>query len=148
MGCGCSSSFSGKTKSKKASFVGKKKVDKAKLKNRFNSFMGKSTKVDMRKHNIPMEDFSAYNTIDLCGTGGDGKDTFNISTLSSFVTAGAGVKVAKHGNYGVSSSCGSSNVLEFLGIRFTNNEEKLIKAIEPNAEVHYTKTISEKTIVI
>lgn len=62
MGCGCSSSFSGKAKSKKASFVGKKKVDKAKLKNRFNSFMGKSTKVDMRKHNIPMEDFSAYNT--------------------------------------------------------------------------------------
>ena len=75
-------------------------------------------------------DFSAYNTIDLCGTGGDGKDTFNISTLSSFVTAGAGVKVAKHGNYGVSSSCGSSNVLEFLGIKFTNNEEQLKKAIE------------------
>ena len=75
-------------------------------------------------------DLSAFNTIDLCGTGGDGKDTFNISTLSSFVTAGAGVKVAKHGNYGVSSSCGSSNVLEFLGVKFTSDESKLQKTID------------------
>jgi len=75
-------------------------------------------------------DLSAYNTIDLCGTGGDGKDTFNISTLSSFVAAGSGVKVAKHGNYGVSSLCGSSNVLEYLGIEFTSEEDKLEKAID------------------
>ncbi len=75
-------------------------------------------------------DLSDFNTIDLCGTGGDGKDTFNISTLSSFVTAGAGVKVAKHGNYGVSSSCGSSNVLEFLGLKFTNDESVLKETID------------------
>ena len=75
-------------------------------------------------------DLSAYNPIDLCGTGGDGKDTFNISTLASFVTAGAGVKVTKHGNYGVSSKCGSSNVMEFLGIKFSNEADFLEKCIE------------------
>ena len=75
-------------------------------------------------------DFSDYNTIDLCGTGGDGKDTFNISTLSSFVTAGAGVQVTKHGNYGVSSVSGSSNVLEYLGVRFSNNYEFLKRCLD------------------
>ena len=69
---------------------------------------------------IPVE-ISEYNAIDLCGTGGDGKNTFNISTLASFITAAAGVNVSKHGNYGVSSASGSSNVLEFFGIKFTND---------------------------
>ena len=75
-------------------------------------------------------DLKKYNTIDLCGTGGDNKDTFNISTLSAFITAGAGIKVAKHGNYGVSSSCGSSNVLENLGIRFSNDQGFIESCIE------------------
>lgn len=78
---------------------------------------------------IPI-DFSDYNTIDLCGTGGDGKDTFNISTLASFVTAGAGIKVAKHGNYGVSSISGSSNVMENLGIKFSNDAVFLRRCLE------------------
>jgi len=75
-------------------------------------------------------DLSAYNTIDLCGTGGDGKDTFNISTLASFVAAGAGIKVAKHGNYGVSSISGSSNVMEQMGIKFSNDPNFLEKCID------------------
>lgn len=75
-------------------------------------------------------DLNDYNTVDLCGTGGDGKDTFNISTLSSFVTAGAGIHVAKHGNYGVSSSCGSSNVLESLGVKFSNENDFLKKCMD------------------
>ncbi|MDP5158947.1 MAG: anthranilate phosphoribosyltransferase [Flaviramulus sp.] len=66
-----------------------------------------------------------YNAIDLVGTGGDGKNTFNISTLSSFITSGAGIHVSKHGNYGVSSTSGSSNVLEYLGVKFSNNEDFL-----------------------
>ncbi len=73
---------------------------------------------------IPI-DLSGYNTIDLCGTGGDGKDTFNISTLSAFVVAGAGALVAKHGNYAASSGCGSSNVMEYLGYKFSNNHDRL-----------------------
>lgn len=78
---------------------------------------------------IPV-DFSDYNTIDLCGTGGDGKDTFNISTLASFIVAGAEIKVAKHGNYGVSSISGSSNVMEIMGVKFSNNPDFLKKCIE------------------
>lgn len=75
-------------------------------------------------------DLSDFETIDLCGTGGDGKNTFNISTISSLVVAGAGVKVAKHGNYGVSSACGSSNIMEHFGYNFTNNRDILLSQLD------------------
>ncbi|WMJ71802.1 anthranilate phosphoribosyltransferase [Cytophagaceae bacterium ABcell3] len=75
-------------------------------------------------------DLSDYSPIDLCGTGGDGKDTFNVSTAASFVVAGAGVKVAKHGNYGISSACGSSNLMEYLGYKFTNQKDTLERQID------------------
>jgi anthranilate phosphoribosyltransferase len=73
---------------------------------------------------VPVK-LDGYNTIDLCGTGGDGKNTFNISTISSFVVAGAGNMVTKHGNYGVSSGCGSSNVMETIGYKYSTDTAKL-----------------------
>lgn len=75
-------------------------------------------------------DLSEFNPVDVCGTGGDGKDSFNISTLVTFVLAGAGIKVAKHGNYGVSSTCGSSNILEHFGYRFSSDSDKLKSEID------------------
>ncbi|MBN2274993.1 MAG: anthranilate phosphoribosyltransferase [Bacteroidales bacterium] len=75
-------------------------------------------------------DLSDFDTIDVCGTGGDNKDTFNISTLTTFVLAGAGASVAKHGNYGVSSICGSSNIMEYFGYRFSADPGKLKREME------------------
>ncbi len=75
-------------------------------------------------------DLNGYSTIDVCGTGGDGKNTFNISTLSTFVIAGAGAKVAKHGNYGLSSACGSSNIFEHFGYQFSTDSAKLRRELD------------------
>lgn len=75
-------------------------------------------------------DFSDFNVIDIVGTGGDNKNTFNISTCSSFVVAAAGYPVAKHGNYASTSTSGASNVLESLGVHFTDNETQLRHNLE------------------
>jgi len=75
-------------------------------------------------------DMNGFEVIDIVGTGGDGKNTFNISTLACFIVAGTGQKVAKHGNYGASSISGASNVMEQLGYKFKNENEKLKKEVE------------------
>ena len=75
-------------------------------------------------------DLNGYDTIDIVGTGGDGKNTFNISTLSCFIVAGTGQKVAKHGNYGASSISGASNVMEQVGYKFKNDKDKLKKEVD------------------
>ncbi len=79
-----------------------------------------SVKIDLGNHKL----------MDIVGTGGDGKNSFNISTLSCFIVAGAGQKVAKHGNYGASSISGASNVMEQLGYHFKNDNDKLKKEVE------------------
>lgn len=75
-------------------------------------------------------DLEGYETIDIVGTGGDGKNTFNISTLACFIVAGAGQKVAKHGNYGATSVSGASNVMEQLGYKLSSDRTKLATEVE------------------
>jgi anthranilate phosphoribosyltransferase len=75
-------------------------------------------------------DLDGIPTLDIVGTGGDGKNTFNISTLSCFIVAGTGQKIAKHGNYGASSVSGASNVMELLGYKLKNDRDKLSKEVE------------------
>lgn len=73
---------------------------------------------------------SEYSPIDIVGTGGDGKNTFNISTCACFVVAGAGYHVAKHGNYGATSVSGASNVIQEHGVKFTTDSNILKRSIE------------------
>ena len=83
----------------------------------------------MLELSLPVK-FNTEETIDIVGTGGDGRNTFNISTLACFVAAGAGIKVTKHGNYGVSTISGSSNVLEAIGYEFTNDVPALQRQLD------------------
>jgi len=82
--------------------------------------------LDMR---VPV-DLAEYKPIDIVGTGGDGKNTFNISTAACFVVAGAGYKVVKHGNYGATSVSGASNVMQQHGVKFTTDTGQLRRSIE------------------
>lgn len=81
-------------------------------------------------------DLSDYDPIDIVGTGGDGKNTFNVSTAACFVVAGAGYKVAKHGNFGATSISGASNVMEYHGVKFTTEQDKLRRSIEESNMVY------------
>jgi len=84
----------------------------------------------MLRHKQDLSRLQSYDPIDIVGTGGDGKNTFNISTLACFTVAAAGYKVAKHGNYGVSSVSGASTVMEQLGIRFTSDSSRLERSLD------------------
>lgn len=75
-------------------------------------------------------DLADYRPVDIVGTGGDGKDTFNVSTCASFVVAAAGYPVVKHGNYGASSVSGASNVMEHFGVKFTSDNNCLRRSVE------------------
>src|SRR6188768_363095 len=77
---------------------------------------------------VPVK-LDGFEVMDIVGTGGDGKNTFNISTLACFVVAGAGQKVAKHGNYGATSVSGASNVMEQLGYKFSSDSTKLKREV-------------------
>ena len=83
----------------------------------------------MRQYSVKIRPADA-DAIDMCGTGGDGLGTFNISTIATFVAAGAGVTVAKHGNRAVSSSSGSADVLEALGVKVQLAPEKVERCID------------------
>lgn len=87
-------------------------------------------KIALEERSIKVE--FAQQTIDVCGTGGDGRNTFNISTLSAIVLAASGVPVAKHGNYGSTSISGSSDILNYLGYEFTSDANQLRKQLEEN----------------
>lgn len=119
------------------SFIGRGEANHSQIASFLTTYMIKSITADelegFRDAMLELAltiNLSEFSPMDVCGTGGDGKDTFNISTTASFVVAGAGQPVAKHGNHGVSSSVGSSTVMEYLGVKFNNDESYLKAKIE------------------
>lgn len=117
--------------------IGKGEVNPAQMASFMTAYLMRSITVDelsgfreaMLEMCIPV-DLSDYDAMDVCGTGGDGKNTFNISTISAFVAAGAGVKITKHGNYAVSSASGSSNVLEAAGVKLSKDIDAIKESID------------------
>lgn len=112
-------------------------VPEAQLASIITIFLMRSISVDevlgfresLMEMRVPV-DLSEYKAIDIVGTGGDGKNTFNISTTASFVVAGAGYPVVKHGNYGATSVSGSSNAMEMQGVKFTTSMDTLRKSLD------------------
>jgi anthranilate phosphoribosyltransferase len=84
----------------------------------------------MRQHAVTVTPVTGKTLVDTCGTGGDGTNTFNISTASAFVAAGAGVPIVKHGNRSVSSTCGSADVLSALGVNLSVSPQYLAKIVD------------------
>lgn len=115
-------------------------VPEAQLASIITIFLMRSISVDevlgfreaLMEMRVPI-DLSDYKAIDIVGTGGDGKNTFNISTTASFVVAGAGYPVVKHGNYGATSVSGSSNAMEKQGVKFTTNMDILRKSLDESS---------------
>lgn|SRR5574344_287206 len=99
----------------------------------------------MMQTRLPI-DLSGYDAIDIVGTGGDGKNTFNISTCACFLVAGAGYKVAKHGNFAATSVSGASTVLQQHGVKFSDNEGRLLQSLDESGVTYFHAPLFAKAM--